>query len=263
VEHDFTTGNLRRLSDTDYTVADNEPDVRGWTVIASDGREIGDVDDLIIDTDTMKVRFIQLDDVAGAERTGPVYADMSQANIDPENKRVIIPGGDGLMHGQALRQQASQPSATASTHSAIGATGQARTQGDDVQRLTRAEEEVRVGKREVQAGEVRVGKHVETEHRHEDVHVMREQIHVERRPVTDGHAVADIRASDQEIRVPIYEEEVVVEKRPVLKEELVISKEQVQDTRPVDIEVRREEFDIRDERGAAELTDERTRRGER
>ena len=32
----------------DYQVADGEPDVRGWNVYTATGREIGDVDDLLV-----------------------------------------------------------------------------------------------------------------------------------------------------------------------------------------------------------------------
>ena len=79
----------------------------------------------------------------------------------------------------------------------------------------------------------------------------RDQVHIERRPVTDARS-AEIRASEGELRVPIVEEEVVIEKRPVVKEELIVSKEQVQETRPVDVEIRKEEFDVhegKDRRG--------------
>ncbi len=77
----------------------------------------------------------------------------------------------------------------------------------------------------------------------------REQVHIERRPVT-GQRTSEIRASADELRVPIMEEEVVIENRPDVKEELVISKDRVQETRPVDVEVRGEEFDIDDSRPA-------------
>ena len=110
--------------------------------------------------------------------------------------------------------------------------------------LRRAEEELRIGKREVQAGEVVVGKHVETERVSEPVTVQRERVHVERRPVTDAMS-ARAEIGPDEIRVPVVEEELIVEKRPVVKEELVISKERVEDTETVETELRREEFDVR------------------
>jgi photosynthetic reaction center H subunit len=46
---------------SDYEVADHHPDVRGWDVVASDNRKIGDVKDLIADTTAMKVRYLDVE----------------------------------------------------------------------------------------------------------------------------------------------------------------------------------------------------------
>jgi photosynthetic reaction center H subunit len=46
---------------SDYEVADHHPDVRGWDVVASDDRKIGDVKDLIADTTAMKVRYLDVE----------------------------------------------------------------------------------------------------------------------------------------------------------------------------------------------------------
>jgi photosynthetic reaction center H subunit len=46
---------------SDYEVADHHPDIRGWDVVAADGRKIGDVKDLIADTAAMKVRYIDIE----------------------------------------------------------------------------------------------------------------------------------------------------------------------------------------------------------
>jgi uncharacterized protein (TIGR02271 family) len=119
--------------------------------------------------------------------------------------------------------------------------------------MTRSEEELRVGTRSVEAGEVRVGKHVETEHVSQPVTRRREEVVIERRPVTDSHAAAG-SISEDEIRVPLMEEEVVVETRPVVKEELVIGKRTVEERDVVEAEVRREEFDI-DETNTSNRTD--------
>jgi uncharacterized protein (TIGR02271 family) len=48
-------------------------------------------------------------------------------------------------------------------------------------------------------------------------------------------------------RVPVTEEEVVVEKRPVAKEEVRIRKDVVSDTETVEEDVRREEVEVEDE----------------
>jgi photosynthetic reaction center H subunit len=46
---------------SDYEVADYHSDVRGWDVIASDGRKIGDVKELVADTAAMKVRYLDIE----------------------------------------------------------------------------------------------------------------------------------------------------------------------------------------------------------
>jgi sporulation protein YlmC with PRC-barrel domain len=49
---------LTKLSDTDQTVASQEEDVRGRTVVAADGEELGRIDDLLVDDTERKVRFL-------------------------------------------------------------------------------------------------------------------------------------------------------------------------------------------------------------
>jgi sporulation protein YlmC with PRC-barrel domain len=53
-------GRLVRLSETSQTVADPAADVRGRTVVDSDGAEIGTVDDLLVDDRENKVRFLRI-----------------------------------------------------------------------------------------------------------------------------------------------------------------------------------------------------------
>ena len=56
---------LAPLSELDgFKVAEGDPDIRGWDVLASDGSKVGEVEDLVVDTAAMKVRYIdvELDD---------------------------------------------------------------------------------------------------------------------------------------------------------------------------------------------------------
>ena len=39
-------------------LASGDPDVRGWAVLGDDGNRIGDVDDLLVDAEARKVRFL-------------------------------------------------------------------------------------------------------------------------------------------------------------------------------------------------------------
>ncbi len=52
---------LYRLSELkDYEVADRDPDVRGWKVLSVDQKLIGKVNELIVDLDAMKVRYLDV-----------------------------------------------------------------------------------------------------------------------------------------------------------------------------------------------------------
>jgi uncharacterized protein (TIGR02271 family) len=109
-------------------------------------------------------------------------------------------------------------------------------------RIQLREEEVDIRKERVEAGEVRLRKEVITEQRQIDVPVTREEVVVERRPVSGAEAEAgEIAEEGEEIRVPLTEERVRVEKRPVVKEEVSIGKQKIQDTQHVSESVRHEE----------------------
>jgi uncharacterized protein (TIGR02271 family) len=247
---------LNRYSDmSDVEVAPDNPDVRGW-YLQSDGRTLGKVDDLVVDKAEMKVRYLEVD------------LDRSTFNLD-DRRRVLVPiervqldrGEERvLLSGIGFEQIAGLPTFDSYTSSGAYGTGPADTTGrtgTGDQRITRSEEELRVGKRREQTGEVRVGKHVETEHVREPVTRQREEVHVERRPVEGGRS-AEAHIGEDEIRVPVVEEELVVDKRPVVKEELVVSKETVTERDTAEADVRRERFDVKHEGRAGERAAERT-----
>ena len=121
-------------------------------------------------------------------------------------------------------------------------------------RLRRYEEDVEVDKVQREAGEVVVSKHVVEETKSFEVPVRREEVHVERRPVSGDQAVGaagetEGAFSEETVRVPVMEEEVEIRKvaRPV--EEIEVTKSATDETRQVDTTVRREEFDVDDRTG--------------
>jgi uncharacterized protein (TIGR02271 family) len=237
---------LQRLSDArDFDIAENEPDIRGWDVALSDGTKIGEVDDLMVDTSMMKARYIDVDldrTALGLDGSRHALVPIERADLDTDDKRVLLRGID---RQGVLQLQGGDTDRARDWHQSTPAA--ARTEGA---RLTRSAEELRIGKRMVQAGEVRVGKHVETDHVTETVARERERVTIERRPASPGASTSP-QFSDDEIVVPVMEEEVVVEKRPVVKEELVIAKERVTEHEEVGADLRREEFDIK---GGEEFT---------
>jgi uncharacterized protein (TIGR02271 family) len=119
------------------------------------------------------------------------------------------------------------------------------TEREDELRVQRTEEELRAGTREREAGEVGVRKSVRTDRESMEVPTRREEVTVDRVPV-EGEA-SETEIGEDEVSVPVTEEEVVVEKRPVVKEEVRIRKDVVEDTEVVEEDVRREEIDIDDQ----------------
>ena len=111
-------------------------------------------------------------------------------------------------------------------------------------RVQRTEEELVAGTREREAGQVKVSKHVHTEREQLRVPKRHEEVSVERVPVNEEGTGAEI--GEDEVTMPVVEDEVVVDKRPVVKEEVRIRKDVVQDEELVEEDVRREEVDIED-----------------
>jgi uncharacterized protein (TIGR02271 family) len=70
-------------------------------------------------------------------------------------------------------------------------------------------------------------------------------VSVERVPV-EGEAT-EAQIGEDEVVVPVTEEEVVVGKRAVVKEEVRIRKDVVEDTEVVEEDVRREEIEVEDD----------------
>jgi uncharacterized protein (TIGR02271 family) len=90
-------GGLRRMKDveSDYKVSDEDPDVRGWDLMGSDGEKLGEVEELIVDTSAMKVRYldIEIDDdlIVANDDERHILIPIGAVNLDYENKLVLAP----------------------------------------------------------------------------------------------------------------------------------------------------------------------------
>ena len=112
------------------------------------------------------------------------------------------------------------------------------------------EEQLRASKQSVNAGEVKVHKEVHTEHKQITVPVEREEVVIERRPASGRAASGSI--GSEEIRIPVREEKVHVNKETVLKEEVTIATRKVKGTETVSGDVRKEELVV-DKTGDAKV----------
>lgn len=68
-------GRLVPLSELlhDHRIASGDPDVRGWAVVGSDGRKVGRIHDLLVDTGSKRVRYLDVEldrDLASGLREG-------------------------------------------------------------------------------------------------------------------------------------------------------------------------------------------------
>ena len=84
--HLFRLGEL-----DDWKVADEDPDVRGWNVVDRNGLKIGAIDELIVDRDREKVRY--LDIAPGRDRVNDndhVLIPIGLARVDENDDKVVI-----------------------------------------------------------------------------------------------------------------------------------------------------------------------------
>ncbi len=270
---------LSQLSDIE--VAKDDPDVRGWEVVASDGRRVGQVGELIVDRDAMKVRYLEVgigDDLleSGGEAGREVLIPIGYARLDRHDNRVFV-------DTMAAEELASLPRYEAGSitreyemtlrrrfDSAFsGEHGENDFYSHDLydenrfyeprenlgeERLSLSEEELEIGRRQHQAGEVEIDKRVETRHVTEHVPVHHEEVVIEHRPPSDIQG--DARIEEGEIHIPVSEEELTVQRRTIPREEIVVRKEEVIEDREIDADLRRERAEVFHE-GEARVRDDR------
>ena len=237
----------------------------GYKVVDRDGEQIGKVDDLFVDENDraeyigVKMGFFGtrstlipavITRADEEQKTIEVATEKSHAKDGPtfEDDREITPE----FETEVLRYYGLDGSETDEKRSPDSGTYAAREErtyapqdGEDELRVQRSEEELAAGTRERQAGAVRVRKRVRTDRERIEVPTRHEEVSVERVPVK-GEAT-ETQIGEDEVVVPVTEEEVVTDKRAVAKEEVRVRKDVVEDTEVVEDDVRREEVDIEED----------------
>jgi uncharacterized protein (TIGR02271 family) len=243
----------------------------GYEVYDEAGEKIGKVDDLFVDeTDSpeyigVKMGFLGMsstlipweavsstDDEGKAitvatdkatTKNGPTFDD--DRDITPEFENEVY-SYYGLQRTSSTEESGAYESYYAEeTTQTAGMADRTDLADEDELRVQRTEEELAAGTREREAGQLKVRKRVRTDREHIEVPTRHEEVSVERVPVEGEATEAEI--GEDEVVVPVTEEEVVVGKRPVVKEEVRIRKDVVEDTETVEEDVRREEIEVEDE----------------
>ncbi|OCK51280.1 hypothetical protein BA768_17125 [Chryseobacterium sp. CBo1] len=81
---------LVELGGSDYEIVDGEPDIRGWDVKNRSGIKIGEVDELLFNPDSCKVRYMVVD------------VDKNELNI--EQKKILVPIGTAVLYNDGRLQ---------------------------------------------------------------------------------------------------------------------------------------------------------------
>jgi uncharacterized protein (TIGR02271 family) len=131
-------------------------------------------------------------------------------------------------------------------HGSPGVVGNDVSGPETDQAMTRSEEEIAVGTRKRESGRVRLRKYIVTEPVQTTVQVQREEVRLEREPITDANlddALDGPELSEEEHEVTLHTEEPVVEKRVVPKERVRLDKDTIAEQQTVTDEVRKEQID--------------------
>ena len=242
-----------------------------YTVYDRSGQKMGKLDDLFLDESDqpeymgVKLGFLgtrstlipfELATVDEERQTITIATDKETAKNGPtfDDEREITPEFEkeaysyyGLQRTAETGSYRSYGSyyAEGTTDATDVAGGRANVSDQDELRVQRSEEELVAGTREREAGAMRVRKRVRVDRERIEVPTRHEEVSVERVPVSGEATEAQI--GEDEVVVPVTEEEVVVSKRAVAKEEVRIKKDVVEDTEVVEEDVRREEIDVEDD----------------
>ena len=168
-----------------------------------------------------------------------------------QGTRADITGGTMTPGIQSARTETT----TQATDRDAGRTRDVAAENDE-RRIQLISEVLRVRKERVARGEVRLRKEVHSETQNVQVPVTREEIVIERNPIQGERTATGQIGADSEIRVPLSEERVQVDKVPVVTEEVRVAKRPVSETKTVRDQVRREELDVE----GADVRDDKTKR---
>lgn len=218
-----------------FVVADGEPDIRGWVAYTSTGREIGRVDELLVDTDANEVVMLDIDLRRDNRHT---LAPIRAAWVDHAAKRVVVDVAEVTTGDEipALRRGAAMSDADMDDFDDRYRRAYGRHLPQGEYRVRHGEEELRFGREHDQvtpapattptpadATAVRAAPTpAETEAAAE-----RRRRYVDRQPV-DAQAWTrrdDAETTERRVRYPQVSEERVIERRPIVEEVVVRQRE--------------------------------------
>src|SRR3954466_7690879 len=259
--------------------------LRGRQVVDRDGDKVGKVDEIYLDEQTGQPEWLAVN--TGLFGTNVSFVPLAQATTEGDTVRVpyeksqVKDAPNASADGQLSQEEESRlyshygmeygehrsdsglpegrfdESTRTTDTDTTGTTGGVGTSGGTVgrdtsgpttdQAMTRSEEELKVGTAKREAGRARLRKYVVTENVTETVPVQREEVRVEREPITDsnvGEAMDGPAISEEEHEVVLHEETPVVQKEVVPKERVRLDVDTHTEEQQVSEDVRSEQIEV-------------------
>lgn len=260
----------------------NQDDYRtlsGRTLVGSDGEKLGKIDQLYADREDGHPTFLTVSTglfgsrtsfvpaneatVSGDEIRVPYGKDLVKdaPNVDPDGE--ISPEEEDRLYahyslsngttGTVDRGYDTTTGTVDRDDDTVSATTGRGVVGNDVsgpetdEAMTRSEERLRVGKEQVQTGRARLRKYIVTENVTQTIPVSREEVRIEREPITDanvGNATSGPDLSEEEHEVVLHEEQPVIAKDAVPVERIRLDKETVTEEQQVSETVGKEQIEV-------------------
>lgn len=268
---------LKKLKGSDYEIAEGQPDIRGWDVKDENGKQIGEIEELIFDENARKVRYmvVDLEDNEFDLDDREVLLPIGMAQLHKDDDDVLLPGvtaaqlsalpdyDDDSLSGDfedKVRGVFGYSGAAGAGTAALSSTrgdeyyNHDHFNEDNLYRNRRGasddtntsipviQEEIEVGKKTVETGGMRLRSRIVENQVQEDITLREEKVSVNRTPVDRPATSADLREDTLEAteraEVPVVNKEARVVEEISLNKEVTERDEVIRDT------VRNTEVDV-------------------
>lgn len=222
----------------DYDVVNDNQDCIGWTVTDQAGNEIGEVTEMLVNTDTEMVDSIIIN-----SRTRVAAGDISLSG-ERVIVRGVLSGDDAQTSGAVIEETQTYTAMQRDASNANFVSGVTREAGEGEIVLPIIEEQFAVGKRTVEKGAARIRTSVTEVPVEESVRLREENVTVERRPVDRAVENAPQAFEEGTIEITEMAEVPVVGKEARVVEEVVVGKNVTEHQETIRDTVRRTEVDV-------------------
>ena len=251
-------GQLKELVGSNYEIIEGEANIIGWIVQDSQGSKIGEVDDLLFSPETNKVRYLIVDfedNNLDLEEERKVLVPIGIAELHERDDQVVLPQvtTEQLSKLPPYEKDKLTPETESTIRSIFEGTGAAGlaaaaynkddfynhehfnedrfynsrpTSGTGTDKVQVIEENLQVGKQEVETGGARLTSRLVERPVEEHINLREEHVSVERTTVNRPVSAADLNAfEEKELELTEHAEVPVIAKEARVVEEVSLTKE--------------------------------------